>query len=373
MKRSRPTSAVLSALAAAVLPLGAQEDFCASPIGVSHLVSGVASCEVVGGTTFVEVADNSVLHWDSFNLQANHELEFNFADSRQTVVNRALGPSPTFIGGRLTSNGKVVVLSPDSWLEFREGASVRAASFTASGLQADNAQFFGPSRTREFQATARSNPTTRIQGTITTTEGDVLLVGRELRITAAIDAAGAITAVSGERVTVEPGKPEATVTVGGRQVTQTGVIRAGRDIEIVSQLKVGLAGELSPGQGRGRVFVRVAENGRILADPSVTVRGRTEFSVPIEGSIAIIDPDEGDNPGARSPAVNELPLLGKRKRDQRARPSSSTIASRAGTGFTKAEEGKRRKKTTLANLGKGYGKGSFYGMRGAAVKRGRGN
>lgn len=359
-RRPSPSSslAVLLVLAAGLLPLHAQEDFCHSPIGESRLLTpGTATCEVVGGATIVSLSDNTEVSWDTISLTSGRRLEFIFDNPDHTVVNRSLGTAvfegtpfakPTLLAGTLASNGNVVILSPDSQLLISEGADVEAASFVASGLDATSGQFFEGLRALRFDATEKSNPTTFVAGEIRTTRGEIILVGKNIDLTARLDAAGPVTVATGQSVEVAPDR-SATTTGSQGQIVQGGVIEAAGDIAFVSQLSARLGGAWTAGNGRGRAYVRVNEGGEIrIGAGGLTVRGVAEFSDPPLGEVLVIGPDEGDNPGAVSPAVNEFPALGARKRSTPARPTSSAITARAGTGFTAQPSRKVQRPPALA-------------------------
>lgn len=357
-------------------PLSCADDFCGCPSGAQLLTPGTATCAVVGGATVVSLSDNTVIQWNSFSLPAGQEMQFNFLNPQNTVVNRVTGTGTTLIGGTIRSNGNVVFLAPNSWLLFRPTAQVTAGSFTASGLDAEPTQFFDGSPEIGFNGTPQTNPTTVIRGRITTTDGDVTLVGRELQVIGNIDAAGSVSAITGEQVTFQSNSPQTPETSGGKQIIQGGVIHAGGNIAFVSQQAMSMTGEMKAGNGSGRFFAKVNDDGNILiGNAGLEIYARSaDFSVKPEGEVAFIPPAEGDNPGALSPALNEFPSLAgnKNKTGTRTVPTSSTITARAGTGFTKAEEEKaKRRPAALAQNVAPMRKRSFFRTR-ATVTSSRG-
>ena len=342
------------------------EDFCGCPNGARLLTPGTATCEVIGGATIVSLTDNTLISWDSLSLTAGQEMQFNFTNPQNTVVNRVTGTGTTLIGGTIGSNGNVVILSPNSWLLFRPTAQVTAGSFTASGLDAEASQFFKGSSEIQFQSTAQTNPTTVIRGNITTTRGDVVMVGRELQVTANIDSAGSVTAITGEQVSFQTKAPHLSETTGGKQIIQGGVIKAGGDIAFVSQQAISMTGEMRTGDGQGRFFAKVNDGGNILiGNAGLMIYAKSaSFSTPPEGEVAFIPPAEGDNPGALAPALNEFPSLTANRTKSRTLPTSSTITARAGTGFTKAGEPQsKRKSPALASNVAPIRKRSFFQTR----------
>lgn len=340
-----PRPIVLLALSVAALPLSAQDDFCRSPIGVSHLLTpGAATCDVIGGTTTVNLSGNAVIAWDAFALTSSQRLDFAFSNPANTVVNQvhtfqATGSrAETFVGGTLTSNGNVVILSPDNFLLFRPSARVTVGSLTASGLGGSSEQFFSESGDIQLDATPQTNPTTVISGEIATTRGGLIVAGRELEITGRIDSAGGVTAVTGTSIRLGRSVPRVKEASGGRQIISGANIRARGDIEFVAQHALNMVGEHAPGNGRGQVFARVDDDGQIQIGPAgLTIRGSADFSTEPTGEIPFIGPVEGDNAGSRSPAVNEFPALGQKETATRARPTGAAITARVPSSFTSSE------------------------------------
>ncbi len=362
-----PASCRTLALWIAFVAHATSEDFCGCPGGATLLTPGTATCEVIDGATIVDLTGNTIIQWGNFTLPEGREMRFDFADPAHTVVNRVTGAGTTLIAGELNSNGHVVILSPNAWLLFRPTAQVTAGSFTASGLDADPARLFDDGGTIDFHATPRTNPTTVIRGDITTTRGDVLLVGRELQVAARIDAAGPVTAVTGEQVTFQRGEPTNTHAAGSGQIIQASVVRAGGDIAFITQQALSMTGEMRAGDGRGRFFAKVNDDGNMLVGNAGLVihAGSVTFSSEPVGEVAFIPPAEGDNPGSASPALNEFPSLAANRKAAPTVPSSSTITARAGSGFSRQEEEKetRRRPRDLAENVAPVRKRSFFRTR----------
>jgi filamentous hemagglutinin family protein len=344
-------------------PVLADDDLCGCLAGNPEVVEGSATCEVIGAATVISLSDNTVIDWDAFTVTSGSELRFDFLDPGHTVVNRVAGP--TYVGGSLSSNGHVVVLGLGNTLTFDESSRVTAGSLTVSALDAVPARFFDGSRTIDLDGSAGGVKGARFDGEITTTRGDVVVVGRELDFTADVDAAGGVALLTGDQVTLDRAAPEQSVASGSGQIVQGGSVDAGRDIAFISQNAVSMTGSLRAGGGRGRVFVKVDDGGNILTGAAgLEIRAASAFfSEPPEGEIAFIEPEEGDNPGALSPALNEYPTLSP-GRTRRTVPTSSTVVARAGSGFTKAEEEKtRRPRREIAGNVGSVRKRSFFRTR----------
>jgi hypothetical protein len=127
-----------------------------------------------------------------------------------------------------------------------------------------------------------------------------------------------------------------------------------------------MTGEMWAGGGRGRFFAKVNDDGNILiGNAGLEIHARSaSFSVKPEGEVAFIPPAEGDNPGTLAPALNEFPSLAENRQPARTVPGSSAITARAGSGFTRAEEEKaRRKPAALAENVAPMRKRSFFRTR----------
>jgi|GEM_PF-7108012 len=355
-------SAVLLAIAAPAL---AEGELCGCPAEMTKVVTnGTATCEVLGASTIVSLSDNAVIDWDSFVVRSGSELQFNFLDPDHTVVNRVAGP--TFVQGSLSSNGNVVVLGLGNVLTFTDSSWVTAGSLTVSALDAEPSQFFDGSRTVDFDGSAGGAIGTIVAGTIGTTRGDVVVVGREMDFTADVDAAGEVALLTGETVTLDRVQPSRSETAGSGQIVQGSEVDAGRGITLISQRSVRMGGVLRAGGGRGRVFVKVDDGGSILTGATgLEIRASSAyFSETPEGEIAFIRPEEGDNPGALAPALNEYPTLSPSRKRRRTVPTSSTVVARTGSGFTKQEEerARRPRREVAGNVGS-VRKRSFFRTR----------
>jgi hypothetical protein len=86
------------------------------------------------------------------------------------------------------------------------------------------------------------------------------------------------------------------------------------------------------------------------------------------GEVAIIGPDEGDNPAARAPAVNEFPTLSRNRTATRTRPTGAAITARAGAGFSRSEAADTKKPSALAKNSTTVRKRSFFRTR-ATLKK----
>lgn len=63
-------------------------------------------------TTEIHAGNNSIIHYDSFNIQPHETVHFIQPNISSRVLNRIVGPDPTQIHGKLFANGQVYLINP---------------------------------------------------------------------------------------------------------------------------------------------------------------------------------------------------------------------------------------------------------------------
>lgn len=332
---------------------------------------GHADCmHLDNGLTRIHVFEDSELSWDRLTIPTDQTLQFTFAQGGLTVVNRVLGTRPTQIRGTIDARGgSFVLLNPNSWLDVRDTARVLADNVILSGLDAETPQFFArePSRVLRFSAAPQSNPNTFVKGKIQA-EGNVVLVGKSLTAAVEIEAGGSVVMATGEEVQMRLDRLQNVDARGDQRhalVTGVNMVHAGGEIAVASPQLMNLVGNWIAGRGRGNVYARVNEGGRIeIGAPGLSITGQPKFSQQSVGAVPTIGLDEGDQPVVRTPAVNVRPTRGRRgttSQDSQVRPRSGTVSARVGkTAFTRgADEGSSSQKVAIsAKAMRG-----FYGLR----------
>jgi filamentous hemagglutinin family protein len=379
MKRSGVIS-LFTACCCAQLP--AQQALCPTDLGTPHLLSGLAECSQSGLRTTFRIQENAEIRWDSLNLNSRQELEFVFTNSSNVVVNRSLGR--TTIDGLLTgANGHVVILSPYQALNVGKDARIRAGSFTASTLDAESSQFLNSESQWSFLENSQGSLSSQINGEIITTDGPVILIGRgDVNLRSRIQSGGDLVVASGSAITLTPGKLESLSVKPSSDGIEDQILHTGRDLQARGNIafeahrNILLSGNsvFTANQGLGKVYLRVDESGSIIQrgnTGALVIRGEQDFSKPIIGEVAVVDPNEGGTISALSPAVNEYPTLSRNRSKTVYRPTSAPVTARSGSVFSTPKKKTRKPLLAKTSTVPAMSKRSFFRSRATVVAKKR--
>lgn len=146
----------LLALAAAILanttPAGADEvDRLALPQG-GKVSGGQADIRYVGAgrLNVRQHSDRAVIDWRSFDIGADAHTRFSQPDAGSIAVNRVVNGDPTQILGRLSANGRVMILNPNGVM-FGRGARIDVGGIVASTGSIDRSAFMAGAAVMRFQ------------------------------------------------------------------------------------------------------------------------------------------------------------------------------------------------------------------------------
>jgi filamentous hemagglutinin family protein len=142
----------------------------ANPQG-QQVVRGSATFNTNGNTLTVTNTPGAAINWQSFSIKANETTHFQQANSASSVLNRVIQNNPSELLGKLTSNGKVVLVNPFG-ITVGKGAAVDTAGFTASTLNISDADW-AQGKLR-FQGNSLSGDV-KVDGVIRSANGDVML------------------------------------------------------------------------------------------------------------------------------------------------------------------------------------------------------
>lgn len=221
MKGFKPLiSAVMVTAASAVL---------ANPQGFQPMAGEAALSLSDAHTLEVTTGKQAIIQWDSFSIDSHETTRFVMPDSHASVLNRVLGGDMSQILGTLEANGKVFLINPKGVLVGQD-AEVNTASFIASSFDIMNSAFMEGGDIA-FQGTSGSVVNL---GKITAWDGDVLLVGFQVRNEGSIQAPQGVAGLAAgtevflrpahdERILIRAQLSEAIADVG---VTNTGTISA---------------------------------------------------------------------------------------------------------------------------------------------------
>lgn len=320
-----------------------------------------------GSRMVFTITGNTILDWGQFNLASGSELVFDFVGG-DSVANMLNGSSTHFIAGKVTSNGEVGFFAPNGAL--RVPGSVTAESVTLATMEVDPAAFNAGSNLN-FEAAAGS--TLSVTGTVRATDGNVLLVGKGVRVgsSGTVEASDTIRMAGGSKVKVERGGLGRRLNVesGDGFVFHMGASRAGR-IEIAAGEEISNGGRLQAGSARQRIFLEVGSGGKISQDPTGIMIGRESIRGEFDADGEVAPLHEGDAAQVISSSSVRMPALKRPDGSQAA--SSRTLVNDVSLSAS-ADGGRDRKKvaTQVASRERAakplLQRGSFFGMRGGGA------
>uniref|UniRef100_UPI002C9C4FB1 beta strand repeat-containing protein n=1 Tax=Povalibacter sp. TaxID=1962978 RepID=UPI002C9C4FB1 len=333
-----PRSRYLAAAVSAVLSLAAASTHAGPQNGT--VTQGAATISTpAGNITQIDQTTSSVsIDWQSFDVAANEQVNFNQPTASSVALNRILTQDPSQILGSLNANGRVFLLNPNGII-FGASARVNVGSLVASSLDLTDADAaagrysFGTSAAQSGAIINHGALTAANGGSITLLGGSVLNTGlivadygtvnlgagraatlsfdgdglMRFQIDAGLltDSSGAQAAVDNTgQITADGGQVLLTAQQAGdvvaRAVNNDGVIRAARVENVGGVIRlVGDGGtvvnsgtlEATASNGAGGEIAVLGENvsltGTALVDVSGTHGGGTAY---IGGGFAGADP-----------------------------------------------------------------------------------
>ena len=235
-------------VAAAILlaAAGAEAQFCLDSVSnVAHpgnpvLTQGSAVCAYNSLTkdTTITMTDASIITWEQLDVPSGSTMQFDFTGgpANPSVVNAVTGtgsgsqPRVNGIEGNISSNGRVVILSPNN--ETFVTGSISAGSFTGIALQPDDATLGDllAGNTTGFGMSGTGDWFRMRDGSITASGGDVVLGAETVSLGGASvvsTTSGAVRIVSAEQFTLADSGTE-RIMEGGTPGVQHFVQNTGR-------------------------------------------------------------------------------------------------------------------------------------------------
>ena len=123
----------------AYLFLVASITFC--EVSVSKHASGNVQVTQEGSHTQIQSYDpKAILEYQKFDVGANESVRFIMPSQDSKILNRIVGPDPSYINGKIESNGILYFVNPNG-LIFGKGAVLLASQFFASCAHLSNQDF----------------------------------------------------------------------------------------------------------------------------------------------------------------------------------------------------------------------------------------
>ncbi|MFH0732785.1 MAG: filamentous hemagglutinin N-terminal domain-containing protein, partial [Candidatus Omnitrophota bacterium] len=150
-------------------------------------------------TLNITAADNTVINFSSFNIQANETVNYFQPSVSSTVLNRILDSDPSQIYGSLNANGNIFLINIHG-INFGQSAQVNVNSLVASTLDVSTNNFVNSNYILEHANGAQFAAILN-EGNITA--NNVALIGSLAKNAGIITAvAGTVNLASGNKTTV---------------------------------------------------------------------------------------------------------------------------------------------------------------------------
>src|SRR6185437_14604720 len=125
-----------------------------------------------------------IINWQSFSIGKGNSV--TIANGKGATLNRVTGADMSVIAGSLKSTGSVYIVNPAGVVVGPSGKVTTNGSFVASTRDVADSSFLAGGK-MEFSGS--SSGTVDNQGTITSNNGDVVLVGKSVSNSGTIGAA----------------------------------------------------------------------------------------------------------------------------------------------------------------------------------------
>jgi len=205
----------------------------ANPAG-GQVVAGQATIQQHPGTLTVnQASDRAVINWQGFSINSNELTRFVQPSNKSAVLNRVTGSLSSELHGTLEANGQVFLINPNGVLVGPTGR-IDTAAFAATTLNLPDSSFMAGG---DLLFSGDSTAAILNLGTISASDGDVLLVARQIENSGTLSAPeGTAALAAGSEVLMTMAGDERLVIETGLILTETeqigvdnsGLIKAGR-------------------------------------------------------------------------------------------------------------------------------------------------
>lgn len=249
----------------------------AQPSGASVRHGSVTITPGAAHTRIDQASSRAIVNWQSFSIPSGHTVEFRQPDASAAFLNRVTGADPSRLHGNLTANGRIYLINPNG-IVVGNGARIDTAAFIASTLDVSDTDFLAGGDLR-FSGASRAS--VRNLGTITASNGDVILIGIDVSNEGSISSPAGVTALAaGSEVLLSPAGDQRIQILAGvdgeaLETLETGAENAGI-IEAV-QVELKAAG--------GNLYDLAVNQSGIIRATGVESRGGRILLTADQGSI----------------------------------------------------------------------------------------
>lgn len=170
-----------------------------------QISAGSGQIESSGSNMVIhQSTDRMAIDWQSYNVGADHKVEYLQPSSSSIALNRVLGGDPSQIRGSLVANGRVFLVNPNG-IVFGERSVIDVAGIVASTLNITNEDFMAGKFT--FEGT--SSGVIVNKGNVVAKQGGfVVLIAAKMENVGRLNAAGGdVLLAAGQRVRLDLGGP----------------------------------------------------------------------------------------------------------------------------------------------------------------------
>jgi filamentous hemagglutinin family protein len=245
-----------------------------------HFVGGAGAITSSGKQlTINQSTQAGIINWQSFSIGKGDSVSID--NGKGATLNRVTSGNVSTIAGSLKSTGSVYVVNSAGVMVAPSGKIVTTGTFVASTRDVSNTAFMTGGT---LDLSGSSSGTVVNQGSITSADGDVVLVGKSVTNNGSISAAkGSASLVAGDNVVLQASGDDAVlVETGSGDVTNTGSVEA-------AQIALNAKG--------GNVYALAVNDGGVLrATGTATKDGRVYLTsdggdVTAAGSISATNAD----------------------------------------------------------------------------------
>lgn len=154
----------VAAMAPAIMPARAQLAPNAAPTGGQVAAGSAAIAQAPGATVITQSSGRAAINWQSFNVGAQHQVDFVQPSASALTLNRVGGMYPSEIAGSIRANGQLVIINQNG-IVFDRGSEVNAAALVATSADIANSNFMQGRMI--FNRPGNPNAAVRNEGVIT--------------------------------------------------------------------------------------------------------------------------------------------------------------------------------------------------------------
>ncbi|GAB6855877.1 hypothetical protein JCM15831A_29010 [Asaia astilbis] len=231
--------------------------------------------------TVTQNTTRGVVNWQSFSIASGHSVQFE--NGSGATLNQVTGAQMSELQGHLGATGSLYLINPNGVVIGPKGSVATGGSFVASTRDASDSAFM---QGKSLTLSGTSSGTVKNEGRITSTNGNVVLVGQSVSNSGTVSAAnGTVALAAGNRVILSEAEGpdgiyvETDATAKG-DVTNTGHIQAaaarlaaaGGNVYALAGNRDGLIQATGTSSVNGQVWLTAPHGIVTVEDTTVTAR-----------------------------------------------------------------------------------------------------